>query len=229
MTHWLVLPSPFLGSPAYLPLAAALRADGDTASVATYAEPPVASALVEAWAATAAGLADVTLVPHSNAGYLAPAVSTAAGGLPIVFMDAALPVTLGSTRLAPPAFRAHLVALARADGLLPRWTRWWPRRDVIHVLPDPWFERLDAVLPEVPLSYVDAEVPVPDGWERGPCAYLAFGAEAYADELARAHLLGWPVWKLEGARHLHCVLDPPGTSAAIREISSRSLGGQGRV
>ena len=167
MTHWLVLPSPFLGSPAYRPFVDALRRAGHEASVATYAEPPVAATLVEAWSATASNLADVVLVPHSNAGCLAPAVAAAAGGAPIVFVDAALPATEGSTRLARPDFRDHLASLAGPDGRLPRWTRWWSRGDIAATLPDPWFDRLDAVVPEVPLSYVDGEVPVPDGWVDG--------------------------------------------------------------
>lgn len=223
MTHWLVLPSPFLGSAAYAPLVDALQTGGDDAAVATYAEPPVADALVAAWSHAAGALEAVVLVPHSNAGYLAPLVSDRCGGLPIVFMDAALPVSAGPSALAPPELSARLAELVAGDGLLPRWTRWWTREDVAATLPDPWFDRVDAVVPEVPLAYVDGEVPVPDGWADGRCAYLAFGS-TYADELALAARHGWPHHRLEGAGHLHLLLEPDETAAAVVELASRTRG-----
>ena len=216
MTHWLVLPSPFLGSPAYAPLVAALRAGGDDASVATYAEPPVAAELVDAWSSAAAKLDEVVLVPHSNAGYLAPVVSERRSGLPVVFMDAALPAPSGTSPLVPAGLRSHLAALADADGMLPAWSRWWPRDDLDDVLPGAWFDRIDAIAPRVPLAYVDETVDVPDGWERGRRAYLAFG-ETYAEELTRVRELGWP-HRVVPARHLHCVVDPDETTAELRSL-----------
>ena len=216
MTRWLVLPSPFLGPAAYAPLAAALRAGGDDASVATYAEPPVTAELVDAWSSAAEELDDVVLVPHSNAGHLAPLVSGRCGGLPIVFMDAALPASSGTSPLVPTQLRSHVVDLADSDGLLPAWTRWWPRDDLENVLPGAWFDRIDAIAPGVPLAYVDETVDVPDGWERGRRAYLAFG-ETYAEELTRVRELGWP-HRVVPARHLHCVVDPDETTAELRSL-----------
>ena len=220
--HLLVLPSPFLGPAPYEPVAAALSSRGYDTSVAPSSGSPVAGELLDAWASLAAGLGDVVLVPHSNAGYLAPAVSAAADA-PVVFVDAALPTTPGVTRLAPPAFRAHLATLAGADGLLPRWTRWWPREDVADVVPDAWFDRVDAVLPQVPLTYVDSEVPVPTGWEGARCAYLAFGS-TYADELELAVRHGWPHRRLEAAGHLHLLVDPDQTAAAIADLVDLVVG-----
>lgn len=220
MTRWLVLPSPFLGAQAYRPFVDELRSLGHEASVAPYDEPPVAAALVEAWAAEAAARSDVVLVPHSNAGFLAPAVSDAVGGLPVVFVDAALPGGAGTTRLAPTAFRDHLATLAAPDGRLPRWTRWWPRDDLAITLPNAWFDRLDASVPEVPLSYVDGEVPVPDGWAAGRCGYLAFGS-TYDEEWVGAERHGWPRRRLDGAGHLHLILEPAETAAAVVDLASR--------
>lgn len=220
MTHWLVLPSPFLGSAAYAPLVDALAVGTDRASVARATEPLTAAGLVDSWAATAASLGDVVLVPHSNAGHLAPGVSETCGGLPVVFMDAALPASSGASPLVPPSLMSMLADLAE-DGQLPRWTRWWPREEVEDVLPGDWFARIDAVVPQVPLTYAEGSVVVPDDWERGRCAYLAFGADTYADELTRADEAGWPVRILDGARHLHCVVDPEVTSNAIRDVARR--------
>ena len=223
MTHLLVLPSPFLGPAAYALLVDALRAGGHDASVATYAEPPAAAALVDAWSSAAAGLDEVVLVPHSNAGHLAPLVSDRCGGLPVVFMDAALPAPSGTSPLVPAGLRSHLADLADRDGMLPRWTRWWPRDDLEDVLPGDWFDRIDVLAPQVPLDYVDAAVDVPDGWEDGHCAYLAFGAETYAEELARVRQLGWPHQVVAG-RHLHCVVAPGETATELRALSEELRG-----
>jgi hypothetical protein len=220
--HLLLLPSPFLGPAPYAPVAAALSSRGYAASVAPSPASPVAADLIASWGALVADLGDVVLVPHSNAGYLAPAVS-ATSGAPVVFVDAALPAGPGPTRLAPPAFRSHLATLAGPDGRLPRWTRWWPREDVAAVLPDPWFERLDAGLPELPLSYVDDAVPVPTGWQDGRCAYLAFGS-TYADELDLAVRHGWPHRRLAGAGHLHLLVEADEAAAAVAGLVARVVG-----
>ncbi len=215
--HLLVLPSPFLGPAPYEPLVAALSSLGYAASVAPSPDPPVAADLLAAWSSLAIDLGDVVLVPHSNAGHLAPAVGAAAAGAPVVFVDAALPTSPGPTRLAPADLRARLAALAGPDGRLPRWTRWWSRADVADTLPDPWFAALDDVLPEVPLTYVDGEVPVPEGWTDGRCGYLAFGS-TYAEELGVAARHGWPHRRLDGAGHLHLLVDPDETAAAVADL-----------
>jgi len=220
VTHFLVLPSPFLGSPAYAPLVAALRAGGDDASVATHAAPPVAADLVAGWSTTAERIDDavLVLVPHSNAGHIAPLVSDRRGGLPIVFMDAALPGSSGASPLVPAGLRSRLADLADSDGLLPAWTRWWPREDLADVLPGDWFDRIDAIAPRVPLAYVDDTLDVPAGWEQGHCAYLAFG-ETYAEELVRVRELGWPVRVLGEARHCHFLVGPEAVAGAVRGLT----------
>ena len=217
MTHWLVLPSPFLGSAAYAPLVDALAVGTDTAAVATVPEPPTAAGLVKSWAAAAAHLGDTVLVPHSNAGHLAPGVSERAAAADRVHgrRAASYRRSLTPGAIGPP------VAAGRArgeDGQLPRWTRWWPRAEVVAVLPGDWFDRLDAGVPQVALAYAEDSVVVPDDWEHGRCAYLAFGGETYTDELIRADEAGWPVRMLEGARHLHCVVDPDETAGAVRSL-----------
>ncbi|HEX6150046.1 hypothetical protein [Nocardioides sp.] len=209
-----MLPSPFLPEVAYEPWVAALRADGLDAVLAPVPRPPDASTLVEVWARlTQPG---AVLLPHSNAGYLAPVVSGACGGAPIVFVDAALPEPGPVTRLAPARFRDFLDGLADDEGLLPPWTRWWPRPDYADSLPGDWFERIDAEAPQAPMSYVDAEVTLPPAWEGGSRAYLAFG-ETYAAELDRAEGAGWPTRRLEGG-HLHWLVRPEEAAAAAAEL-----------
>lgn len=85
------------------------------------------------------------------------------------------------------------------------------------MLPGEWFDRIDAAAPRVPLAYADDSVEVPDGWERGRCAYLAFGAETYDEELGRVRELGWP-HRIVVGRHLQCVVAPQETAAALRGL-----------
>ena len=75
----------------------------------------------------------------------------------------------------------------------------------------------------MPLTYVDAEVPVPTGWEGARCAYLAFGS-TYADELELAVRHGWPHRRLEAAGHLHLLVDPSQTAAAIADLVDLVVG-----
>lgn len=57
-------------------------------------------------------------------------------------------------------------------------------------------DRLRAVLarekPRLPLSYLEASVPLRDGWD-ARCAYLLLSAEAYRASAADARDRGWPV------------------------------------
>lgn len=213
----LVLPSPFLPDVAYEPWVDSLRRRGLDAVVAPVPSPPDALELVELWTRLAA--ADTVLLPHSNAGYLAPVVSDALGGAPIVFVDAALPPPGSPTRLAPARFRDFLAGIADERGLLPPWTRWWPRAEYAASLPGDWFERIDEAAPRVPLSYVDAEVSLPPSWDRGPCAYLAFG-DTYSEEWDRAGQAGWSRRRLDGS-HLHWLADPGAVTEAVLGLLSR--------
>jgi hypothetical protein len=198
-----LLPSPFLGPVAYGPLAEELGAT----IAALPAEPFTAAAVLSAFAAQV-GEADL-VVAHSNAGLYAPAL-----GLPTVFVDAALPAAPGGrTPLAPPALADGVAALADASGLLPPWTRWWSREDFTEVLPDPWFDRVDAAAPRVPATYLTEALDVPGGWTTTPAAYLAFG-DTYADELELATSLGWPTARLDGG-HLLLLTDPVAVARAV--------------
>ena len=125
-------------------------------------------------------------------------------------MDAALPPAAGATPVAPP----ELLALLRdkaSGGLLPRWTDWWDEEEVAPLFPDQAIRQaVTAEQPRLPLSYYEASVPVPAGWDAQPCAYLLFGLPY--DELAsEARGRGWVVEQLPG-RHLHQLVDPDGVA-----------------
>lgn len=216
----LLLPSPLLPASAYGDLVEALDAVGLDTFVATPELGPgevVPADIVQQWATANDG--ERLLLAHSNAGYLAPAVrAMASSDQRLIFMDAALPPTLGKALLAPPAFRAHLARLADDHGLLPPWTRWWTPEELAGVIPHHRFDALDRSCPRLPLSYFDGETAVPLGWVDGPDAYLAFG-DTYADELAFAMTHGWPWERLEGG-HLHFLHEPSSVAAHVQRLAA---------
>ncbi|QCU79166.1 hypothetical protein E7744_14280 [Citricoccus sp. SGAir0253] len=219
-----VLPSPLLPAVAYADLLAGLRRAGLPSSLARAGLAPGEGAgeLVRRWSASVEP--GTILLAHSNAGFLAPLVRRrigpgAAPGTPIVFVDAALPAERGEFTLAPEAFRVHLAALAGEDGMLPPWTRWWPRQALAQVIPEDRFEALDSACPRLPLAYFDTRQTAPGDWTRGPNAYLAFRG-TYAEELESAHRWGWPTAMLDGG-HLAWLAAPDDVAAAVVDLVGR--------
>lgn len=172
--------------------------------------------MLEAYSRTAVTATPDLVVAHSNAGLVAPAV---AAGIPLVFFDATLPPSEGGVTMAPPGMLAHLETLADVGGILPQWTQWFDEADVAGLFPDDATRSgVEAAMPRLPVGYFRTTVPVPRRWERGPCAYLAFGG-TYAGELARARTLGWPTEVVDGAGHLHHLHDPGGVVRAILALA----------
>ena len=219
MTSFALLPSPLLGPAVWDPVAGLLRQGGHRVVVASPGPVGTPAEVLAAYVEVA-GEPGTVLVPHSNAGYFAPAVAERCAAVATVYVDAALPAGSGATALAPPAFLDLLTGLADADGLLPPWTHWWDDTDGL--FPDDGTRAtVEAGQPRLPLSYFRSTVDVPAGWERAPSGYLAFG-DTYADEAARARAWGWPARRLAGG-HLHLLHDPPATAAALLGLT-RSLG-----
>ena len=217
MHRTVVLPSPLLPARAYAPLAHALGRRGWGAVVAAVPEAPdgpdpVLAAYRDAVTSHRADL----VVAHSNAGRYAVA---AAGGAPVVYVDAALPPEHGEATLAPEGLLDHLAGLADDDGLLPPWTRWWGDDDIATVVPDPAvLAGIRADEHRMPLSYFRCRLGAPDDWTSHPQAFLALG-DTYAEETALARRLGWPVTVLEGALHLHHLVDPDAVAAAVLDLA----------
>jgi hypothetical protein len=85
---------------------------------------------------------------------------------------------------------------------------------------------VEAEQPRLPLSYFDAAVPSPSGWQDLPAAYLAFG-DTYAAERDVARARGWPVTTLPG-EHLHLLCAPDAVTDALLGLVGRlGLSGEG--
>jgi hypothetical protein len=124
-----------------------------------------------------------------------------------VFVDALLPHPGESWfATAPEPLRGRLLHLAE-DGILPKWSDWFPPEAIAELLPDAaQRERFIAELPRVPLSYFEETAPGAPAWPPPHCAYVRL-SEAYQDQAEEAARRGWPVEVVDGD-HLSIVTDP---------------------
>jgi hypothetical protein len=179
--------------------------------------PPWRHAADAVEAATADLRSSVVLVGHSSAGPLLPAIAGAlsaqVGGL--VFVDSFLPPATGHTALAPPDLVDRLRGLARG-GVLPPWSSWFGEQALRALVPDAGLRAgLEQEMPRLPLACLEAAVPVPEGWDRRPCAYILFSRDPYGETAAEAHERGWPVTEIPRANHLSLVTDPVAVTDAL--------------
>jgi pimeloyl-ACP methyl ester carboxylesterase len=185
------------------------------------ADPPQWRHATEAVSAATASIPNpIVLVGHSGAGLLLPAIVEAltAGVGAVVFVDSFLPPASGVMRLAPTELMDQLHALASA-GMLPPWSSWFGEEALRELVPnDRLRAALEAEMPRLPLSYFDAVVPLPDGWDARPCAYLLLTGESYGTSAAEARGRGWPVVEIHGVHHLAIATDPIAVTDALLEL-----------
>jgi hypothetical protein len=116
------------------------------------------------------------------------------------------------------AFMRRLRALA-TDRVLAPWSSWFGEDVMRELVPD---ERLRAALeremPRLPLSYFEASVPTPEGWNGRPCAYLLLSPEPYGHSAAEARALGWPVLEIHGVQHLATATDAYAVTEALLDL-----------
>lgn len=162
------------------------------------------------------------MVAHSNAGAYVPALLMQRRVVAALFVDAVLPPGSGQIPLAPSAFLDFLRDKADDHGLLPPWTTWWDEASMAALFPDAEIRaRIEREQHQLPVSYFEESLPVPEGWDRSPMAYLAFG-DTYVEERDEAARRGWPVSTLP-AGHLHMLIDPDRVAAELVVL----LGGLG--
>jgi hypothetical protein len=150
----------------------------------------------------------VTLVAHSGAGPLLPAIRQEIPN-PVracVFVDASIPHN-GKSRLdlmaaEDPAWAAEFRRELERGERFPAWNF----DDLADVLPDEALRRqIVAELRPRGLDFFTEPIPVLDGWPDALCIYIQFTA-SYEEPAARARKLGWPTYKLE-AGHFHMLFD----------------------
>jgi alpha-beta hydrolase superfamily lysophospholipase len=231
---FVLIHSPLVGPTTWLPVADELVRRQREAVVPSLLG--VAAAPAPQWrhvpeavrAATAETAAPVVLVGHSGAGLLLPAIADAltVEVAALVFVDSFLPPVSGSLRLAPAGLMSQLRALA-SDGVLPPWSSWFGEDAMRELIPD---DRLRAAveeeMPRLPLSYFEANVPLPAGWSARPCAYLLLGGEPFAKSVAQARDQGWATADIAGVGHLAMASDPIAVTDTLLDLE-RALSGSG--
>ena len=229
MTRVLLLPSPLLPRLIAVPFLDALGArlwdaqqrDVVVGVAAVPAAATDAGAVLDAFRRSVELERPDLVLTHSNGGRYA---ALAARGIPVVHVDAALPPEHGDATMAPEGLLDHLDRIADDDGLLPPWTRWWPDEDVAAVVPDAKvLAGIRAQEQRMPVSYFHSRLGAPEGWVGRPQAYLAFG-DTYGEETAFALEHGWPTTVLDGALHLHHLVEPDAVAAAVLDLAA-ALGG----
>lgn len=144
------------------------------------------------------------IVAHSNAGRFGPAVANAVGAQ-LVVVDGMLPAMPRNE-----ALRARLRELADDNGVLPAWTSWWPRADLVSF--QPYWDVIATNEPNVRLDMLLTDPPAPTV-EAG---YVSLG-NTYDDIVARVP--EWPHRRLDG-HHLQFLADPEGVAKAVRDVAN---------
>jgi pimeloyl-ACP methyl ester carboxylesterase len=217
--------SPLVGPATWAPVADELRGRGRSAVVPSLLG--VAGAGAPQWRhvpeAVAAAVAPidrpVVLAGHSGGGLLLPTIADAltvdvAG---VVFVDSFLPPATGSLELGPPEFMAQLRPLA-VDGVLPPWSSWFGEDAMRELVPDDRMRgALEDEMPRLPLSYFDESVPLPDGWDECPCAYILL-TRPHGESAADARARGWLVAEIPGVQHLAMATEPITVTDTLVEL-----------
>ena len=223
--------SPLVGPSTWHPVARELEREGRVVFVPSLVD--VARAPAPQWQhvcrAITAGTehirGPVVLAGHSGAGLLLPTIAQRLGSriAAMLFVDTFLPPPGGTVALAPPEFLDDLRARARG-GVLPPWHRWFGEDALRGLVPDDATRaRLEAEMPRLPMSYFEDRPPVPEGWDRRPCAYLLLSAEPYAASAADARARGWPTAEVHGGKHLDLVRRPAAVARALLDLERAML------
>jgi hypothetical protein len=166
----------------------------------------------------------VTLVAHSGAGPLLPAIRQCIAN-PIgayAFVDAGIPRN-GATRLdlmksEDPEWAKRFEESLQRGERFPNWNS----DDLREIVPDEKLrERLVAEIHPRGLDFFTEPIPVFHGWPDAACVYIQFSAP-YESPAAQAREAGWATCELR-AGHFHMLVDALAvTDIILKVVSSQS-------
>ena len=166
----------------------------------------------------------LTLVAHSGAGPLLPAIRKAIPN-PVaayVFVDAGIPRE-GATRLdlmksEDPAWAAQFQAELEGGSRFPNWSM----DDLQEIIPDALLRRqMVAEIRPRGLDFFSEPIPVFEGWPDAPCAFIQF-SPPYDKPAGVARQAGWIVEVLK-AGHFHMLVDPQAVADSIVRSVHKTL------
>lgn len=225
MASFVLVHSPLVGPTTWSWVAQELHDRGHHVTVPA----PPATTFVRGWRAWTDAVVDdigtretALIVGHSGAGPLLPVIASKMVSPPsrLVFVDAALPPISGNATLVPEQFLDVLRARAH-NGVLPKWSEWFGPTAMEELIPEE-DQRAPVVaeLPEVPLSFFEATVPLPEGWSSATSGAFVLLSEPYRSDATEAASRGWPALELPGA-HLDIVVRPPEIADALVHVAHR--------
>ena len=228
---FVLIHSPLVGPVTWKPVAEQLQQSGLDVIVPTLKDSPdsdepfwkqhadsVAQALAHAPKDTF-----VTLVAHSGAGPLLPAIGESIAN-PVntyVFADAGIPRG-GATRLdlmksEDAQWAAQFLEYLERGGHFPDWSF----DDLQEVLPDESLRRqMVAEIQPRELGFFTEPVPVFAGWPDAPCIYIKF-SPPYEYSASQARQAGWPTYELD-AGHFHMLVDPVAVTNLMTDAVNKS-------
>lgn len=219
VTAFVLVHSPVTGPATWRWVAAELTAHGHRVSVPAVAAHASWREFADSVAAQVPRENHAVLVGHSGAGPVLPQIAARIGAGPLIFVDADIPPDSGDVALMPTEILARLRTVA-VDGILPPWSDWFGPDAMRELVPDgDCRAQITAELPNVPLAYFEARVPVPPGWTAAGGGYVLLSEEAYGDQAATAAARGWPVIRLSGG-HLDIATRPEPVAAAIASLAA---------
>jgi hypothetical protein len=166
--------------------------------------------------------ASLTLVAHSGAGPLLPAIreSFLNSINAYVFVDAGIPRD-GATRLE--LMKSEDSEWAQQfEESLKRGERFpnWSSEDLHEIIPDEGLRRqMVAEIRPRALDFFREPIPVFKGWPDAPCVYMLF-SEPYKRAAVQARESGWPIYEIE-AGHFHMLVDARAVTNMILEAVNK--------
>jgi alpha/beta hydrolase family protein len=162
----------------------------------------------------------LTLVAHSGAGPLLPAIREALPN-PVhayVFADAGLPgaeaTRLGLMKSEDSDWARQFQEYLESGGSFPDWSF----DDLQEVIPDEALRaRMIAEIQPRTLEFFTEPIPVFEGWPDAPCVYILF-SEPYKSAAVQARASGWPTYEIE-AGHFHMLVD----AEAVTDLMIKSV------
>lgn len=165
----------------------------------------------------------ITLVAHSGAGPLLPAIRELLQN-PVhayIFVDAGIPrhgaTRLDMMKLEDPEWASQFQEYLEGGGRFPDWSF----EDLQEVLPEASLrQQLVAEIQPRGLDFFTESIPVFDGWPDAPCVYIQF-SEPYEYPASQARQAGWQTYELQ-AGHFHMLVDPAAVTDMIMNAVNES-------
>jgi pimeloyl-ACP methyl ester carboxylesterase len=231
-SDFVLVAGPLVRASSWEPTAKYLRAVGRLVQVpdilAHHASPPAWSAWTRSLLDHIAPTNEPVVVGHSSAGALAADLATRLPACSVIIVDGDIPPSRGAASPVRPALRELIRSLAKVDGALPIWSKWFAgdaqRTSLVGLdilASDPVaFAAFENGLPKMQVDWFDDMIELAS-WDHIPAGFIQT-SKIYDHAAAEAQRRGWPVARLQGT-HLHPTLRPLETAGAILSMS-RQLG-----